>query len=157
MLHYHPKVRRISFEILRAIAQFSSTAFLFDKLNKMYVNAYKKIELLYADGSLQSEEEDELANEIRAAKRAQEKEKEVTEALRAMDLKSKAETAIDFREAAGSITEDLTALPAALLQPVEEIVKQSMSGLNTLFQGVVDAIDDEEQRHYMRTESPVYE
>lgn len=156
----HPIVKRLSFNILSALKSSPSTSFLFDHMNQMYLNMFNKVSLQVSDGSLQLEEEEQLQNEARAAKLAKEREREAIEAQRAaLAAKAKkSEDSIDFRDGTSAANGEISAL--SLLQPVEtivdDIVKTGMSGLNMIFQAV-DAIDEEEQRHYMQTESPMFE
>jgi hypothetical protein len=58
LLHKHPKVRRLSFEILSMFKKFESLAYFFESLNKFYLIAYEKISLQIEDGSLLLEEEE---------------------------------------------------------------------------------------------------
>jgi hypothetical protein len=157
----HPKVKRLSFDILSAFKSSPSTSFIFDHMNQMYLNMFNKVSLQVYDGSLQLEEEEQMQNEARAAKLAKEREREAVEAQKAVlaAKAKKSEESIDFRDSASATTTSGEISALSLLQPVEtivdDIVKTGMSGLNMIFQAV-DAIDEEEQRHYMQTESPMF-
>ena len=145
LFHYHPKVRRLVLNILSTFEKFSSTNYLLRCLNKMYYIAYHKGLKQLNDGSLQVDEDAEVQNDIKIAKRAAEREREYNERRLAREAKLREEQEELARtdEFSSKFIEDQV---STYIEPIGEVVSLGVNGINSGIQALFQGIDDTTQQ-----------
>ena len=145
LFHCHPKVRRLTLEILSCFGKFASTCYLLQGLNKMYLGAYQKGLKQLENGTLLADEQQQVQNDVRAAKIDAEKDREMLAEKMALEQLIREQQELnekEFQQIEEQVVENI-------IEPIENVVNvvgdAVSGGLSVLFKG----IDDLEQHNAM--------